>query len=299
LQEITRALLTEHPLPEHEGGDKRDRGRLLVIAGSVEMPGAALLAALSALRAGAGILQIATCETHAPHLGIAMPEAMVVGCPVTSRGGIDPAASSRIVELALGCDAVLVGPGMADEEAIIELSVAVLKGVVGPYFVLDAAAFTCLRAHLETLTAKQGRIVVTPHAGEMAKFLEKPREDVERDPLAAAKKTTAVIGGVVVLKGVRTHIASPSGETWLCDHGCIGLATSGSGDTLGGIMAGLLARGAQPEQAAFWSVYIHGEAGQRLTRKSGSLGFLAREIPDEIPRILEDLRSTRSGARCS
>jgi NAD(P)H-hydrate repair Nnr-like enzyme with NAD(P)H-hydrate dehydratase domain len=110
------------------------------------MPGAALLAALSALRAGAGILQIATCETHAPHLGIAMPEAMVVGCPVTSRGGIDPAASSRIVELALGCDAVLVGPGMADEEAIIELSVAVLKGVVGPYFVLDAAAFTCLRA---------------------------------------------------------------------------------------------------------------------------------------------------------
>ena len=135
--------------------------------------------------------------------------------------------------------------------------------------------------------------MVTPHAGEMAKFLGKPRDDVERDPLAAAKKTSALIGGVVALKGVRTHIASPSGEFWLCDHGCIGLATSGSGDTLAGIMVGLLARGAQPEEAALWSVYIHGEAGQRLTRKSGSVGFLAREIPDEIPRILEDLRSPR------
>ena len=176
------------------------------------MPGAALLAALSALRAGAGILQIATCETHAAHLGIAMPEAMVMGCPVTSRGGIDPKASSRIIELALGCDAVLVGPGMTDEEAIIELSVALLRAAVDAPFVLDAAAFTCIRAHLETLKAKRGQVVVTPHAGEMAKFLGKPRDDVERDPLAAAKKTSALIGGVVALKGVRTHIASPSGE---------------------------------------------------------------------------------------
>ena len=212
MQEITQALLSEHPLPEHEGGDKRDRGHVLVIAGSVEMPGAAFLAASSALRAGAGVLQIATCETHAPHLGIAMPEAMVVGCPVTSRGGIDPAASSRIVELASGCDAVLIGPGMTDEEAIVELSVALLSRAVGPHFVLDAAAFTCLRAHPETLKAKQGRVVVTPHAGEMAKFLGTSRDDVEGDPLAAAKKASELIGGVVALKGVRTHIASPSGE---------------------------------------------------------------------------------------
>ena len=293
LQEITPAFLSNYPLPHHRDGDKHDRGRVLVIGGNIKTPGAALLASMSALRAGAGILRIATCEAHAPHLAIAMPEAMVIGCPATQRGEIHPSASSQLIELATECDAVLVGPGMIEEDTVAEIALALLAGTKRTKFVLDAAAFTCLRAHLEKLNAQDGRLVVTPHAGEMAKFLGESREDVEHTPLGASQKASILIGAIVVLKGSITHITSPAGESWYCQHGCIGLATSGSGDTLGGIIAGLLARGMPPALAALWSVYVHADAGRRLTTKTGSVGFLAREIPAEIPMILEALKDRR------
>src|SRR5947199_3610068 len=108
---VTADFLRAHPLPRHEeGGDKQVRGRVLVIAGSVEVPGAALLAGLGALRAGAGVLQIATCRSAAPHLAIAMPEAKVVGCSETAAGGIDLSNAARLAEAASHCDAVLIGP---------------------------------------------------------------------------------------------------------------------------------------------------------------------------------------------
>ncbi len=293
MKKVTQDLLSDYPLPDHAGGDKRGRGRVLVVAGSMQIPGAALLASLSALRAGAGVLQVATCEAVAPQLGIAMPEAMVFGYPATSQGGIHPSACAKLAELAAECDAVLIGPGMTDQEATAELAVGLLRSVNGPNFAFDASAFIGLRAHLNMVRAHNDRVVVTPHSGEMAKFLGMPREEVEREPLAAAQEACRLSGSVVVLKGVSTYIVSPSRESWFCEHGCVGLATSGSGDTLGGIVAGLLARGTGPAPAAIWSVYIHAEAGQRLTRKTGSVGFLAREIPGEIPRILEDFGSIR------
>jgi ADP-dependent NAD(P)H-hydrate dehydratase len=291
LQKITPAFLLHHPLPDHRAAsDKQQRGRVLVIAGSVENPGAALLASQGALRAGAGLLQVATCQSAAPHLRIAMPEALVVGCAETSGGGIDPSALPRLVELASGCDCVLLGPGMVDADAVEALTLALLREAVGPCYVLDASAFVQMRTHRDDFISQRGRIVVTPHSGEMAKFLGVTRKEVDREPLAAARKAAAVIGGVVALKGAVTHIVSSSGESWLCEHGCIGLATSGSGDTLAGILAGLLARGGAPGPAACWSAYLHAEAGQRLTKSRGAVGFLAREIPGEIPRIMEDLK---------
>src|ERR1700730_18218955 len=97
---VTHQFLRANPLPNHEeDSDKQARGRVLIVAGSVEVPGASLLAGLGTLRAGAGILQIATCRSVAPHLGMAMPEAMVVGCRETVAGGIDPAEAARLAEL--------------------------------------------------------------------------------------------------------------------------------------------------------------------------------------------------------
>jgi ADP-dependent NAD(P)H-hydrate dehydratase len=291
LQKITPTFLRQHPLPDHqEASDKQQRGRVLVIAGSVEIPGAALLASLGALRTGAGLLQVATCQSAAPHVRMAMPEALVVGCAETSGGGIDPSALPRLVELASDCDSVLLGPGMVDGDAVAALTLALLREAVGPCYVLDASAFVQMRTHRDDLINQRGRVVVTPHAGEMAKFLGVMREEVDREPLSAAQMAAALIGGVVALKGAITHIVSPSGESWLCDHGCIGLATSGSGDTLAGILAGLLARGVEPCFAACWSAYLHAESGQRLTKRHGAVGFLAREIPGEVPRIMEDLK---------
>jgi hydroxyethylthiazole kinase-like uncharacterized protein yjeF len=259
-----------------------------VIAGSVEVPGAALLAGLGVLRAGAGVLQIATCESVAAHLAMAMPEAMVVGCRETPAGGIAPANASRLSELGSDCDAVLIGPGMTDESAVAELTSELLKRLESPVFVLDARAFATLNPR-EGPGGRPGRIVATPHSGEMAKFLDIPREAVDKAPLRAARQAAAALQAVIAMKGASTHVVGPGGEAWLSENGSISLATSGSGDTLAGILAGLLARGTQPALATIWAVYMHAEAGRRLAKRNGTLGLLAREIPGEIPGIMQEL----------
>jgi hydroxyethylthiazole kinase-like uncharacterized protein yjeF len=217
-----------------------------------------------------------------------MPEAMVVGCPETQAGGIDPASAPRLTELGSGCHAVLIGPGMMDTAAVAELTSELLQSLDARTLVLDASAFAT-RSMAEIPAGHAGSIVVTPHSGEMAKFLHIPREDVDSDPLRAARQAAAILRAVVAMKGASTHVVSPDGEAWLCDNGSIGLATSGSGDTLAGILAGLLARGTQPTVATIWAVYMHGEAGRRLAKRNGTFGLLAREIPGEIPTIMQDL----------
>ena len=287
--EITREFLLDRPLPEPEKeGDKQARGRVLVIAGSVEIPGAALLAGLGSLRAGAGILQIATCRSNAGHLGMAMPEAMVIRCNETNAGGIDPASAERLIELGAGCDAVLVGPGMTDPDAVAELTRAILKHLDGPALVLDALAFSTLRSDAVS-QGRTGKIVVTPHSGEMARFLGVHREDVDKAPLNAARRAAAALSAVVAMKGAETYVVADNGEAWLSRNGSIGLATSGSGDTLAGILTGLLARGTEACLATAWAVYMHGQAGRNLTARYGAFGMLAREIPGEIPAIMWEL----------
>jgi NAD(P)H-hydrate repair Nnr-like enzyme with NAD(P)H-hydrate dehydratase domain len=123
----------------------------------------------------------------------------------------------------------------------------------------------------------------------MASLLGIERREVIDDPLGAAREAAALTQAVVVLKGGSTHIVTPGGQAWSFTQGGVGLATSGSGDTLAGIIAGLLARGAAALQAALWGVYLHGEAGNKLAQAHGSVGFLARELLAEIPRIMADL----------
>jgi ADP-dependent NAD(P)H-hydrate dehydratase len=217
-----------------------------------------------------------------------MPEAMVVGCAETSSGEIAVQDTRRLVDLASSSDAVLIGPGMLDEASVGELCSKLLEEVEGPHFILDAAAFTSLR-DIELPRNQQGRIVCTPHFGEMAKFLKLDREEVEKDPLDAARAAARRLQAVIAMKGASTHVVSPQGEALLNNHGTIGLATSGSGDTLAGILAGLVARGAAPFLATAWAVYMHAEAGRRLAARVGPLGLFAREIPGEIPAIMREL----------
>lgn len=286
---VTAELLRSMALPQPAEGSKEERGRVLVIAGSVEVPGAALLAGVAALRAGAGKLQIATVRSIAPHLGLAIPEAMVIGLPETAAGGIERGAAEILGPRAERCHAVLIGPGMVEEEAGEKLVLDILDATSQPAFVLDAGALCGLRACTQALRAHGGRLVVTPHAGEMATLLAVSRDEVEADPLGAARRAAALLRAVVVMKGGCTQIVTPQGEGWSYDGGNVGLATSGSGDTLAGIIVGLLARGALPLQAALWGVYLHGEAGNRLAHSCGMLGFLARELPGEVPRIMAEL----------
>jgi ADP-dependent NAD(P)H-hydrate dehydratase len=289
-RKIDAAYLSANPLPNpDEGGDKHSRGRVLIIAGSVDVPGAALLAGLGAMRSGAGVLQIATCKSNAAHLGMAMPEAMIVGCRETASGEIDPLDSARLVDLANDADAVLLGPGLVDEAPVAELRSELLSRVAEPVFVLDASAFTSLRNSRGVAPTHRRRMIVTPHSGEMAKFLQIDKKEIEADPLAAARSAAGVLDAIVAMKGVRTHIVSPHGDALCFEHGPVALGTSGSGDVLAGIMAGLAARGAEPRLATAWAVYLHGNAGRRWVEHNGRLGLLAREIADEIPRLMQSL----------
>lgn len=291
---LTPDLLRSLPLPEHENTQSKEgRGAVLVVGGSVEVPGGALLAAIGALRAGAGKLKIATCRTVAPALGVAVPEALVMGLPETEAGGIAPEAAERLAGGASRADAVLVGPGMMDPDATRALVAALLdrvSGPDGPSLLLDAGALAGLQDARGALHRHGGRVVLTPHAGEMAGLIDVSRDEVEADPEAAARRAAELFGSVVVMKGGRTHVVAPGGETWLFEGGTIGLATSGSGDTLAGVIAGLLARGAEPVHAALWGVYLHGAAGNRMMRRHGGIGFLARELLAEVPAIMAELR---------
>lgn len=273
---VTADLLCGWPLPGLSGdSDKEARGRVLVVAGSGEMPGASVLTALGALRAGAGKLQVATEAAVCQSVAMALPEGRVVGL-------------EGAMEMAERADATVVGPGMIDEDAARRLAGRLAEATAGA-LVLDAAALPDLGQGVDGLASARGRLVLTPHAGEMAGMLGESREAVEADPADFARRAAARLGAVVALKGQATFIASPDGMVWRHDDGAVGLATSGSGDVLAGVIGGLLARGASPAQATVWGVALHGAAGRVLSEKVGRLGFLAREILPEIPRVMADL----------
>lgn len=292
--EITEELLRSMPLPRHGDGDDKDaRGRVLVIAGSAEVPGGALLAAVAALRAGAGKLQVATVRSVATAMALALPEARVTGLEETSAGEIAVGEAERLAARGAGADAVLLGPGMMDADCAGRLAAAILGRCADApaSFVLDAAAMQALPDCRAAVRGGPlaGRVVVTPHAGEMARLLGASREAVQADRLGAAREAAAAFGVVVAMKGSGTFVVTPDGRAWCLARGNVGLATSGSGDTLAGIITGLLARGATPVEATAWGVYLHAEAGARLARSHGPVGFLARELLAEIPRIMAEM----------
>lgn len=288
---LTPAVLRHAPLPAPDaGGDKEEKGRVLIVGGAREMPGAPLLSATAALRAGAGKLQIATVGSVAVALGVAVPEARVVGLPETRGGVIAPSAAEQIAALAEGADAVLVGPGMADEAAIAGLMDDLLPMLSRPTLILDAAPLAYLAQSPHALHGREGGTVLTPHGGEMAALLEQEKDGVTSDPEAAAREAADRFHAVVAFKGAETFIASPEGGALYRNRaGNIGLAVSGSGDVLAGLVAGLAARGADALTAALWGVALHARAGDRLAGKLARLGYLPRELLHEVPPLMAEL----------
>lgn len=290
---LTLARLQERPLPIPCEGSKDERGSVLILGGSAEVPGAVLLAGVAALRAGAGKLKIGTVSGAALPMALAVPEAMVLGLSETPQGGIDGERSlDRLLAVTEGCDALLIGPGMIEDDATTALTVKLVEGSTSARFVLDAAALCGLGDRSSQVSPHGERIVITPHAGEMAQLLGRSREEIEANPLDSAIEAATLLQTVVVMKGASTWIVDLQDARWLYEGGGIGLATSGSGDVLGGIIVGLMARGASPLNAALWGVYLHGEAGARLSASIGPLGFLAREIPDIVPTLLHEATIT-------
>jgi hydroxyethylthiazole kinase-like uncharacterized protein yjeF len=284
---LTEAVLQGWPLPRPgPGTDKDARGRVLVVAGSREIPGAALLAAESALRAGAGKLAIAAPASVAPGLALAIPEARVVALAETPAGGIQMRGVRALDRLASRIDALVVGPGMMDEARSCRFVQALLPHFAHAAVILDASAMGVVRAGHPPFAQP---VLMTPNAGEMAHLLGIDKEAVAADPLATARQAAARWNAVVALKGAVTHLVEPGGTAWRYESDTPGLATSGSGDTLAGIIGGLAARGLPLARAAAWGIVLHSRAGTALAASHGPMGYLAREIPPRIPALLHSL----------
>jgi ADP-dependent NAD(P)H-hydrate dehydratase len=303
--ELDEQALRAWPLPQPPlDGDKEERGRVLIVGGSREMPGAVILAAGAALRAGAGKLVIATGNSVARLVALAVPESRVIELPENPDGSIAAAAASVLQTAGETSQAVLIGPGMQDEAGTCELVHGLLPKLGDARIVLDACAMGIVchayageqefegSAILNGGLAKRyaGRVLLTPHAGEMAHLCGADKDLISQDASRMAQGAARHWKAVVALKGAVTWIASPQGQLWRHAGGNVGLAVSGSGDVLAGIIAGLAARGAPLEQAAAWGVALHAKAGERLARRIGPIGYLAREIADEVPLLMHDLQ---------
>lgn len=285
---LDAAWLAAHPLPQpDQDTDKNARGRILAAGGSEKVPGALRITGEAALRAGAGKLQLATPERVALELGLHLPEAAVFPMPVNRAGEFAETCGERIAELLDRCDTLVLGPGMgADCPAEAILAPVLARPRAGLTLVLDAAAIAPVAGLEDAVRGHHGRIVLTPHPGEMAALMGCDEARVAQDPAAMAGEAACRFGATVVLKGPETHIARAGKETLRYPGGGPGLATGGSGDALTGIIGGLLARGAAPRTAAAWGVWLHGEAGRRLAERIGPIGFLGRELPGEIPALM-------------
>lgn len=285
---LDTSWLAAHPLPQPGADtDKNSRGRVLVAGGSETVPGALRLTGEAALRAGAGKLQLGCVASTALLLGMTMPEAAVFPLPASEAGELDAAAGATLRTYLERCDTLVLGPGMgakAPAAAILAPLLAEPRPELS--LVLDAAAIGAAADQADGVRAHQGRIVFTPHAGEMIQLMGCDETRVKADPQGLAHEAAQRFGTTVLLKGTETWIACPGADPLRYPGGGPGLATGGSGDVLAGIVGGLLARGADPRIAAAWGVWLHGEAGRALAAKVGPLGFLGRELLAEIPKLM-------------
>lgn len=298
---VAPSLLREWPLPA-PGRDKYSRGSVLVVGGARATSGAALLAGTTALRAGAGRVTLAVAESVAVQLGVALPECGSIGLPETADGSVKPELD-RISSYLDKADTVLVGPGLDDLDLAGQLLAALLQreagrsgdqsggdpgGRGGPAVVLDAYALGAVVPLEGQLGPWRGRLILTPNPTEAAVLLGRDVDDLEKDLAEISRRFDAVVS----CQGL---ITQPPGldpeepELWKITTGYGGLGTSGSGDVLAGAIVGLRARGTSSAQAACWGTYLHASAADRLASRLGPLGFLARELADELPALMLEL----------
>lgn len=315
--QVTPSLLRGWPLPA-AGADKYSRGAVLVIGGARRTPGAVLLAGTAALRAGAGRLTLAVAESVAVQLAVALPEAGVIGLRESAGGSLGSEGLDALFEDLDAADAVLIGPGLDDIDGTEALLRELLRheaertaerqprngggrdsdaGESRATVILDAYALGCLPKLLDELEPWAGRLILTPNPTEAAILLGRDVDlGGDGDDLAAAvveiaEKYRAVVSCQGLIARPAGGNAPEAADRWEITTGYGGLGTSGSGDILAGAIAGLRARGTTDPQAACWGTHLHAAAADRLASQLGSLGFLARELADELPPLMMELKT--------
>ncbi|MDZ4185289.1 MAG: NAD(P)H-hydrate dehydratase [Desulfuromonadales bacterium] len=279
-----RDFLPARPAAGHKG----TFGHLLLVAGSCGKSGAAVLAASAALRAGVGLVTVATPASQQGTLAVKLTEAMTAPLDEVA-GELAETAFLQIATLWQDKKVLAIGPGLGRSIATLAVVQKVVKDCPLP-LVIDADALFALASSTELLMARPvGTTIMTPHPGEMAHLLGISIADVEADRVGSARRFAETHGVILVLKGARTVIAAPDGGIMINPTGHAGMASGGTGDLLTGIIAALLCQGAPPLAAAAAGVWLHGRSGDRLLPCFGDAGLLASDLLREIPGARYDV----------
>lgn len=293
VRSLTPRWVAEHLPPRPARAHKGDFGRLLVVAGSTEYPGAAVLTGLGAMRAGAGVVRVAAAESVARTLGGVVPELTWMVLDEEAPGLIAPSGWRHLTTQAASYDAVVVGPGLGRQPATQRRVRNLVRALRVPA-VIDADGLNALADGGRWWVGLQTPLVLTPHPGEFARLTgDDPPDDEDATRARAAADAAVRWDQVVVLKGAHTVVAAPTGDVLRSDVATSALATAGSGDVLAGVIGAFLAGGAAPVVAAGCAVAVHGAAGLLAEDRIGRTGVVARDVAALLPEAIEKLRGGR------
>lgn len=280
-----RLDLPDRPAEGHKG----TFGTVVVLAGSLGFTGAAYLSSTAAARAGAGLVRLLVAESIYPILAAKCIEVMATPVPEVAPGHAGHAQHDVIARRFEDAKAALVGPGLGRDRSTWRLAID-LALELGCPTVLDADALNALAESRRALERLPHNRVLTPHPGEMSRLTGLSTKEVLADREAVAREHAGRWGCVVVLKGAHTVVAGPDGELSVDPHQVPALASGGTGDVLGGVIAAFLAQGLDPFAAAVSGVYVHAAAGRRIEHRLGPAGLLASDLLEEVPIVMKLLR---------
>jgi len=284
---LTPETLRDVVEPRAVDSNKGDFGRVVIVAGSRGKAGAAHLAAMGALRSGAGLVTVATTASMLPIVASMAPETMTEPLEESADGSIAPSAIDRVLELRH--DVIACGPGLGRGPAVADFVRELLDRATAP-LVLDADAITVLADDPGRLVGREERVVIiTPHPGEMARLIGSTVEDVQAHRIDIAADFAATHHVYVVLKGHRTIIATPDGHVFINPTGNAGMATGGTGDVLTGVIAAWLAQLLDAEAACRLAVFLHGAAGDLAEAREGQAAMVASDVISELGGALNRL----------
>jgi NAD(P)H-hydrate epimerase len=264
---------------------KRSGGAVALLAGSDGMTGAAVLSARGAVRTGAGYATVGTTPSVDAIVAATLPE--VLSAVVTDQDVVGPEGLADFSSVLDRANVLAIGPGLgagASQRALVEKALATVELPM----VVDADGLNVLAGHTEALADRRRQTVITPHPGELGRLLGMSTEQVQSDRLGAARRAAELFSCVVLLKGYRTVVADPSGNTLLNPTGGAELATAGTGDVLTGVVAALIAAGVGPVGAAWAGAYLHGLAGHFAAQEKGAAGVVAWDVAEGLPHALEE-----------
>lgn len=285
---ITADLVQEWLPPRPSAAHKGNFGRVLVVAGSRGMTGAAFLTGEAALRSGAGLITVAVPESVHDILEAKLSEVMTVPLPDTGTGCLSRSARQNILTLLEGTGVLALGPGISTVPEVVAMVRELLPSVRVPC-VLDADALNALAGEVEIMRKVQAPVIITPHPGEMARLMNITTKEIQADRIAVAEKAAVTWNVVALLKGARTVVAAPNGAIFINPTGNPGMATGGSGDVLTGVIASLIAQGLEPVRAAAAGAYIHGLAGDLGAKEKGMMGLTAGDIITNLPAAIKKI----------